>query len=127
MKSQIEIKESIRNQKGFKLMTEEINNLNTDFKELFVENKLEELTERLDSTEKETVLTITNHNYGIIKGYLDTEKFDLLRQYVRFVAFSSFLCEYAGNKQLVDASVYQSMEDSFKNILEYIQKSRENN
>jgi len=44
MKSQIEIKESIRNQKGFKLMTEEINNLNTDFKELFVENKLEELT-----------------------------------------------------------------------------------
>ena len=120
-------KELIRKQKGLRGMTEEMNNLNTDLKELFVENKLDELTEKLDSTEKETVLTITNYNYGIIKGYLDTEKFDLLRQYVRFVAFSSFLCEYAGNKQLVEASVYQSMEDSFKTILAFIQKSRENN
>ncbi len=120
-------KELIRKQKGLRGMTEEMNNLNTDLKELFVENKLDELTEKLDSTEKETVLTITNYNYGIIKGYLDTEKFDLLRQYVRFVAFSSFLCEYAGTKQLVEASVYQSMEDSFKTILAFIQKSRENN
>jgi hypothetical protein len=120
-------KKLIRKQKGLRGMTEEMNNLNTDLKELFVENKLDELTEKLDSTEKETVLTITNYNYGIIKGYLDTEKFDLLRQYVRFVAFSSFLCEYAGNKQLVEASVYQSMEDSFKTILSFIQKSRENN
>ncbi|GEM_PF-836485 len=120
-------KKLIRKQKGLRGMTEEMNNLNTDLKELFVENKLDELTEKLDSTEKETVLTITNYNYGIIKGYLDTEKFDLLRQYVRFVAFSSFLCEYAGNKQLVEASVYQSMEGSFKTILSFIQKSRENN
>jgi hypothetical protein len=120
-------KKLIRKQKGLRGMTEEMNNLNTDLKELFVENKLDELTEKLDSTEKETVLTITNYNYGIIKGYLDTEKFNLLRQYVRFVAFSSFLCEYAANKQLVEASVYQSMEDSFKTILAFIQKSRENN
>lgn len=108
-------------------MTEEMNNLNTDLKELFVENKLSELTDQLDGTDTDTVLTLTNYNYGIIKGYLDTEKYDLLGQYIRFVAFSSFLCEYAGNKQLVEAPVYQSMEDSFKIILEFIQSNRNNN
>lgn len=105
-------------------MTEEMHNLNTDMKELFTENKLKELAALLDNTGSETVLTITNFNYSIIKGYLDSESFELLKQYIRFVAFVSFLCEYAGKSQLVSESDYQEMAQSFQRILEYVHQNK---
>lgn len=104
-------------------MTEEMHNLNTDMKELFSENKLEELAELLDNTVSDTVLTITNFNYAIIKGYLNSQSFELLKQYIRFVAFVSFLCEYAGKSQLVSESDYQEMTQNFQTILEYVHQS----
>lgn len=105
-------------------MTEEMHNLNTDFKELFTENKLEELTGLLDKTSPDTVHTITNFNYDIVKGYLDSEKFDLLKQYIRFVAFTSFLCEYAGSRQILSESAFAAISESFNRILEHIQQNK---
>jgi hypothetical protein len=105
-------------------MTEEMHNLNTDFKELFAENKLDELIERLDKTSPDDLLVITNFNYNIVKGYLDSEQFKLLRQYIRFVSFTSFLCEYAGNQGILEETDFHSMLKSFHYILEYIHQNK---
>lgn len=105
-------------------MTEELHNLNTDFKELFANNQLDELAGLLNQTPDETVLTITHFNYDIIKGYLDKENYGLLRQYLRFVAFSSYLCEYAGARRLLESDIQLSMTESFHQILEYMQQGK---
>lgn len=105
-------------------MTEEMHSLNTDFKELFAENKLDELTELLDRTSPDVLLIITNFNYNIVKGYLDSEQFQLLKQYIRFVSFTSFLCEYAGTRQILEEPDFNSMLQSFYHILEYIHQNK---
>ncbi len=105
-------------------MTDEMHNLNTDFKELFSENRLDELTELLDTTSPDVVHTITSFNFDIVKGYLDSEEFHLLKQYIRFVAFTSFLCEYAARRQILSESAFQSMSHSFNTILKYIQQNK---
>jgi hypothetical protein len=106
-------------------MTEEINNLNTDFKELFVENKLDELTDRLDQTNDAIVLEITEYNFEIIKKYYESEKFTLLMQYIKFVAFSSFLCEYSAKRNLVNAEVFDSMMYVFNGIYNMIKQNQQ--
>ncbi|SHO50912.1 hypothetical protein [Anaerocolumna xylanovorans] len=105
-------------------MTEEMHNLNTDFKELFAENKLNELIKLLDKTSPDTLFTITNFNYNIVRGYLDSAQFELLKQYIHFVAFTSFLCEYAGTRQILEEPDFNSMLQSFHHILEYIQQNK---
>lgn len=103
-------------------MTEEINNLNTDLKELFVNDKIEESSNILDQTADETVLEISLFNYEIIKKYYDSGKFTLLIQYIRFVAFSCYLCEYAAKRQLIAKDSFDGMSFIFNEIYKLIQK-----
>lgn len=103
-------------------MTEEINNLNTDMKELFVNNQLEELTEQLNQTADETVLEITMYNYEIIKKYFDTEKYQVLIQHIKFVAFSCFLCEYSAKRNLIDALRFEGMTEIFNSIYQLLKQ-----
>lgn len=105
-------------------MTDEINNINTDLKELFSENKLEELIEKLETIPEEIILEITNHNYDIIKKYYDTEKFNLLLQYIRFVAFSSFLCEYSYKAGIITKENYDGMYQTFEDIYNLLQNNK---
>ncbi|MDF2541754.1 MAG: hypothetical protein K0S47_1472 [Herbinix sp.] len=81
-------------------MNEELNEINTDLKELFVANQLEEMTEVLNKLSDEEVneLAISNHN--IIKKYYDSGNQTLLFQYIKFVAFACYLVEYAYGRQL---------------------------
>lgn len=106
-------------------MTEEINNLNTDLKELFVNNQIEEATRLLDETADEIVREITLYNYDIIKKYYDTQKFNLLIQYIKFTAFSCYLCEYAVKHQLIDSKDFEGMSFVFNDI--YNHMKQENN
>ena len=105
-------------------MTEEINNLNTDLKELFTENKYEELLDKLNETSNDIVLEITHHNFDIIKKYYDTEKFNLIFQYIRFVAFTSFVCEYSYKRELVTGEEFDKMMDVFNGIHEMLQQNK---
>ncbi len=105
-------------------MTEEINNLNTDFKELFSENKLEELIEQLNTTESSIVTEITLYNYDIIKKYYQSEKYNLLLQFIKFVAFSSFMWEYSEKRNLLDSAQNQEMSALFTNIYELVQSEK---
>lgn len=104
-------------------MTEEINNFNTDLKELFTENKYEELLDKLNDTSNDIVIEITNHNFDIIKKYYDTEKFNLIFQYIRFVAFTSFVCEYSYKRELVTKEEFDQMMVVFNGIHEKLQQN----
>lgn len=105
-------------------MTEEINNLNTDFKELFSENKLEELAEQLNKTESAIVTEITLYNYDIINKYYEAQKFNLIMQFIKFVAFSSFMWEYSAKRGLLDPEQSSKLSNLFTNIYEMIQSQK---
>lgn len=105
-------------------MTEEINNLNTDLKELFTENKFEELLDNLNDTSNDIVLEITYHNFDIIKKYYDTEKFNLIFQYIRFVAFTSFVCEYSYKRELITTEEFDKMMVIFNGIYDMLQQNK---
>jgi len=105
-------------------MTEEINNLNTDLKELFSENKLDELYDKLDGIDGEIVTEITLYNYDIIKKYYDTEKYSLIIQYIRFVAFTSFLCEYSFKRDLFTEERFKEIMTVYENIFQLLQESK---
>lgn len=105
-------------------MTEEVNNFNTDLKDLFANNNFEELTRQLELSDIEIVKEIILHNYSIVKKYYDDERFNLLVQYVRFVAYTSFLCEYGGKTGIISVKEFEAMNQIFMNIHEYIKQSR---
>ena len=103
-------------------MTEEINNLNTDLKELFVNNQLEEAARILNETEDEIVGEITLYDYEIIKKYYDSQKFSILIQHIKFTAFSCYLCEYSANRQLIGAEDFEGMSQVFNDIYRQIKQ-----
>ncbi|BCJ93619.1 hypothetical protein acsn021_11880 [Anaerocolumna cellulosilytica] len=105
-------------------MTEEVNNFNTDLKDLFVNNKFDELTEQLAKSEVAIIEEIIMHNYSIIKKYYEEEKFNLLVQYMRFVAYSSFLCEYGAKNSIIPSEEFDAMNLIFMNIHEYVTQIR---
>lgn len=105
-------------------MTEEINNLNTDFKELFSENKLEELTKQLNTTESAIVTEITLYNCDIIDKYYEAQKYNLIIQFIKFVAFSSFMWEYSAKRGLLDEEQNSKLSNLFTNIYEMIQSQK---
>ena len=104
-------------------MTEEINNINTDLKELFVENKLEKLLEILEQTADDTVIEITIYNYEIIKKYYDTGNFAILIQHIKFTAFTCFLCEYAAKRQLISNDDFEKQTLIFNEIYNRMQQN----
>ncbi|MDF2609944.1 MAG: hypothetical protein K0R92_1418 [Lachnospiraceae bacterium] len=97
-------------------MTEEINNLNTDLKELFVNSGFDKMNEILNEIPEAVVLEITLYNYEIIKKYYENAKFDILFQFIKFVAYSSYLCDYSAKCQLIANTDYESMNQMFTNI-----------
>lgn len=105
-------------------MTEEINNLNTDLKELFSENKLDALYDKLEEIDAETVTEITMYNYDIIKKYYDTEKYSLILQYIRFVAFTSYLCEYSFKRGLFTEERFKEIMTVYENIFQLLQENK---
>lgn len=103
-------------------MTEEINNLNTDLKELFVNNQLEEAARILDETGDDIISELTLYNYEIIKKYYDSQKYSILIQHIKFTAFSCYLCEYSANRQLIGAKDFEDMSLLFQDIYNKIKQ-----
>lgn len=97
-------------------MTEEINNLNTDLKELFVDSKFDRMQEVLDNIADGTIIEITLYNFDIIRKYYEGQQFNLLAQFIKFVAHSSFLCEYSVKRQIISSDEYEKMYEIFTSI-----------
>lgn len=103
-------------------MNEELAQLDADLKGLFSENKIEEMNTLLGEQEEATIKELMDSYWNAIKKYYDTERFDLLFQHFRFVAFSCYIIEYAHQISLVSEEAFQIMMMIFNDIYELKKK-----
>lgn len=101
-------------------MNEELMNKSTDLKDLFVQKKYEEMITFLDSLEQEEVKEMALYNVEIVNKYYETEKYDLLKQYITFVAFTSFLYEYAAKSKILDEGMVEKISVLFSNVYDVV-------
>jgi hypothetical protein len=99
-------------------MNEELGQLDLELKGLFVESKLEELIERLNQLPVSTVKELSDYSWNIVKKYFDTERFDLLFQHMKFVAYTCFIVEYAHQIGVIGDDVFNIMMMIYNDILE---------
>ena len=104
-------------------MTEELNNFNTDMKEMFMNNKFEEIIDELANKTDDEVRDLTFANYDVIKKYYDSQKFDIIFTHIKFVAYTCFFCEYASKREVIDAVTFQDMMAVFTSIHAMMQES----
>ncbi len=92
------------------LMDDELRQFDMELRGLFVETKIEEMNDLLDTQSDENVKALMEANWAIIKKYYDTENFELMFRHYKFVAYSCYLIEYAHQRDIVK-------EDDFKNMM----------
>lgn len=105
-------------------MTEELNNFNTDLKDLFMQNKLEEIGDLLSEKSAEEIKEITLFNHDVIQKYFDAQKYNLLLQHMPFVAYCCFLCEVAAKNQIITEDEANQMLPLYQQI--YNMKTEQN-
>ncbi len=103
-------------------MQEELMNKNTDLKELFVQQKYEEMIEFLDALTNDEKLELVHFNMDVINKYYDSGKYDLIRQYLTFVAFCSFIFEYCAKSGLLEETKVEEWNTLFANIFEIVKR-----
>lgn len=97
-------------------LREELAAKDLELKELFMKQQLNELIDMLNGMSDEDVLELTNINWDVVKKYFDMQRTDLLRQHLRFVAFGSFMTEYAGQRKLYEEADYAVKFNMFEEI-----------
>ena len=97
-------------------MTEELKNRDMDLRELFVAQQYEAVVTILDSMEDDQVLELALTNWDVVKKYYDSDRVDLLRKYVTFVAYESLLIEYAGKRGLLIGKEFEDKYNLFEEI-----------
>lgn len=102
-------------------MNEELQNRDMDLRELFVAQKYEAIIEILNSMEDEDVYEITMTDWDIVKKYYDMDRVDLIRQHLTFVAYTSLLVEYAGQRALIPEDDFKEKYDLFEQIYAKLQ------
>ena len=99
-------------------MTEELGQLDLELKGLFIASKLDELIELLNRQPENIVKEISDYNWNIVKRYYDTERFDLLFQHLKFVAYTCFIVEYAHQIGVIGDDVFKIMMMIYNDIYE---------
>ena len=103
-------------------MNEELGQLDADLKGLFIENKFDEMTEMLQEQPDSVIKELSESAWNIIKKYYDTERFDLLFQHMKFVAYSCYLVEYAYKLTIISKEAYDIMMMVYNDIYEIIKQ-----
>lgn len=103
-------------------MQEELMNKNTDLKELFVQQKYEEMIEFLDGLTNEEKIELAYFNMEVIEKYYNTQKYDLIKQYLTFVAYCSFIFEYTAKSGLLEEIKVEEWNTLFANIFEIVKR-----
>lgn len=106
-------------------MREELGQLDADLKGLFVENKIDEMRALLKEQPDQDVKEISEYNWNIIKKYYDTERFDLLFQHFKFVAYTCFVVEYAHRIGVISNEAFGIMMMVYNDILELKRRQRQ--
>lgn len=102
-------------------MNEELQNRDMDLRELFVAQKYEAIIEILNSMEDEDVNEITITNWNVVKKYNEMDRVDLLRGHITFVAYTSLLVEYAGQRTLLTEDDFKEKYNLFEEIFAKLQ------
>ena len=79
-------------------MTEELNNFCTDLKDLFMQQDFGQMEKLLAVRDDEEVRELAVYQHDILAKYYGEEQYDLLLSHLNFVAFASYLFEYAGGR-----------------------------
>ncbi len=105
-------------------MTEQLQTLDLELKELFIKQEYEQMIELLNNTADNDVVEMTVQNWDIVKKYSDQGRTDLLRQHLTFVAYASFITEYSGKRSLFEDAVYQEKFSLFEEVFEKLQAEK---
>lgn len=103
-------------------MTEELQVKDLELKELFIKQEFEGLTDALNQLDDTDVREMNEINWDIVKKYYDLGRKDLLLNHLNFVAYTSFLTEYAGKRALYEEDVYQVKFGLFEDIFQILQE-----
>jgi hypothetical protein len=106
-------------------MSEELQIIDMDLKDLFIKQDIERLMEALDRIVAKDVLEINEMNWVVVKKYYDMGRQDLLRKHLSFVAYTSFITEYAGRRELYSEQEYQVKFGLFEDIYQILQEKQE--
>lgn len=99
-------------------MIEELGQLDLELKGLFVESKQDELMELLNRQPENVIKEICDYNWNMVRNYYDTERFDLLFQHLKFVAFTCFIVEYAHQIGIIGDDAFGIMMMIYNDIYE---------
>ncbi len=99
-------------------MNEELGQLDLELKGLFIESKLDELVEIMNQQPEAIVKELCDYNWNIVKKYYDTERFDLLLQHLKFVAYTCFVVEYAHQIGVISEEAFRIMMMIYNDIYE---------
>lgn len=103
-------------------MTEELQVKDLELKELFMKQDFEGLLDALNQIEATDILEMNGFNWDIVKKYFDLGRKDLLLNHLNFVAYTSFVTEYAGKRELYEEDVYQMKYELFQDIYHALQE-----
>ena len=103
-------------------MNEDLAQLDADLKNLFIENKLEEMNGLLQGQPDTVVKELSEYSWNIIKKYYDTERSDLLLAHLRFVAYTCYLVEYAHRIHLISEEAFSIMMLVYQDIHELVKQ-----
>lgn len=104
-------------------MTEELQTKDLELKEMFIKQDYEQLMDALDQVSSDDVMEMTEINWNVVKKYYDQGRTDLLRQHLTFVAYGSFLTEYAGKRNIYEEASYAEKFKLFEDIFEKLQEN----
>lgn len=99
-------------------MNEKLESIDLELKGLFMKQDIESLVTKLGEIEPCDVLEMTELNHAVVKKYYDQGQIDLIRKHITFVAYSSFLIEYAGKAQLYEKDVFTERFSLYERIFE---------
>ena len=106
-------------------MTEELNNFCTDLKELFMQQDFVQMEALLAQKTEEEIRELAVHEHDILAKYYEQEKYEMLLAHLNFVAFASYLFEYAGKRGVFTPAQFKQGFQIFLDIYELAQSAKE--
>ena len=99
-------------------MNEVLGQLDADLKGFFVENQLKDMNELLQEQPDAVIRELSEYNWKVIKKYYDDERFNLLFQHFKFVAYTCYIVEYAHKLSFVNEEEFECRMKVYHDIYE---------
>ncbi|MDE7326951.1 MAG: hypothetical protein K2N63_11890, partial [Lachnospiraceae bacterium] len=103
-------------------MTEELRDLCTDLIELFMKQDFGQMESLLLQRTEDEVRLLAEHQHDILAKYYEEENYGLLLEHLNFVAFASYLFEYAGKRGVFTPAEFKQGFQIFMDVYELAKK-----